>query len=200
MATALKLGPADHGRPMSLQEFLAGDYQEGSLYELIDGRLYVSPLPDPPENVVEQWLHFKLKLYSRDHPAVVNYVTNKARVFVPGRPRATALEPDVAVYRKFPLDRPLRELRWQELSPLLVAEVLSKDDPAKDLVRNVDLYLQVPSIKEYWLLDTREDPELPGMRVYRRRRTRWRILEVVPGATYTTPLLPGFKLTLDPRS
>ena len=30
MATVTKLGPSDHGRPMSYEEFMAGDY-EGSL-------------------------------------------------------------------------------------------------------------------------------------------------------------------------
>ena len=42
---------------------------------------------------------------------------------------------------------------------MLVAEVLSGEDPDKDLVRNVELYFQVPSIKEYWLFDSRS--ELP---------------------------------------
>ena len=39
MATVLKIGPADHGRPMTLDEFQAGDYEEGYKYELIDGEL-----------------------------------------------------------------------------------------------------------------------------------------------------------------
>src|SRR6516225_10958883 len=168
MATAVKLGPTDHGRPMTFDEFLSGDYEEGYHYEIIDGKLYVSPLPNVPENIVEQWLHGKLWLYSRQHPEIINFVTTKARVFVPVRPRVTAPEPDIAAYHDFPLERPTRTLRWQDLRPVLVAEVLSKDDPDKDPVRNVELYLQVPSIKEYWLLDTRKDPDRPLMTVYRR--------------------------------
>ena len=38
MATVPKMGPADHGRPLDLDEFMAGDYEEGYQYELIDGR------------------------------------------------------------------------------------------------------------------------------------------------------------------
>jgi Uma2 family endonuclease len=185
---------------MTLDEFLSGDYQEGFHYELIDGKLYVSPLPNLPEDFVEQWLHGKLWLYSQQHPEVINYVTPKSRVFIPGRPRVTAPEPDFAAFRDFPLARPIRTLRWQEVSPVLVAEVLSKDDPDKHLVRNVELYLQVPSIKEYWLLDTREDPERPIMTVYRRHGKNWRLIPVSYGDTYTTKLLPGFELTLNPRS
>lgn len=199
MATILKIGPADHGRPMALDEFLTSSAREGYHYELIDGKLYVSPLPNLPEDRVEGWLFLKVKLYARDHPEVINYVTNKARVFVPGRLRTTCPEPDLAAYSDFPLHLPFRELRWQDVSPILVAEILSHDDPDKDLVRNVDLYLQVPSIKEYWLIDDRDDPERPSQQVYRRHGKRWRTLEFGPGETYTTKLLPDFELILDPR-
>jgi Uma2 family endonuclease len=200
MATVLKFGPADHGRAMDLDEFLAGDYQDGYQYELIDGKVYVSPLPNLPEDFVEQWLCDKLKAYVRRHPQVINHVTTKARVYVPGRRRVTNPEPDICAYKDFPRHRALRLLRWQDVSPLLVVEVLSVEDPYKDLVRNVELYFQVPSIQEYWLLDTREAPERPTMTVYRRQGKKWKIIKVRPGEMYTTKLLPGFKLVLDPRN
>ncbi|HEY7311090.1 MAG TPA: Uma2 family endonuclease [Gemmataceae bacterium] len=201
MSTALKkLGPADHGRPMTLEEFLAARSLEGYQYELIDGKLYVSPVPNLPENRVEDWVYFKLKLYAHYYPDVLNFASNKARVFVPGRRRVTNPEPDVAAYRDFPLELPWASVRWQDVSPILVAEVLSLDDPDKDLVRNVELYLRVPSIKEYWLFDTRDDPEQLRLQVRRRYRGRWRLLEYGPGDTYTTKLLPDFSLVLDPRS
>jgi Uma2 family endonuclease len=201
MSIALKrLGPADHGRPMTLEEFMAGDYIEGYEYELIDGKLYVSPEANLPEFRVEDWIYFKLKLYAHYYPEVINFVANKARVFVPGRRGVTNPEPDSAAYRNFPLESPWASVRWQDVSPILVVEVLSLDDPDKDLVRNVELYLQVPSIKEYWLFDTREDPERLRLEVRRRYRGRWREMEFGPGDTYTTKLLPEFTLLLDPRS
>jgi Uma2 family endonuclease len=199
MATVLKIGPADHGRPMDLEEFLASDSEEGYHYELIDGELYVSPRANLPQGVVEKWTYTKLDRYAQEHPEIINFVMFSARVFVPGRRGVTNPEPDVAAYRNFPLDRDLRTLRWQDLSPVLVVEVLSVDDPDKDLVRNVDLYFQVPTIKEYWVIDTREDPNRPSMRVHRRHGRKWRIIHVAPGEIYTTKLLPGFQLTLDPR-
>lgn len=198
MTTALKLGPADHGRQMTLEEFLAADCTEGSHYEIIDGKLYVSPLPNQPENSVEDWIFFKLKLFTREHPDTVNCATNKARVFVAGRPDLTAPEPDVAVYKNYPLDRRFTDLQWQDVSPVLVVEILSHEDPDKDLVRNRDLYFQVPSIKEHWLLDTRQSALEPTMRVFRRYGKQWRIHNLVAGGTYTTRLLPGFELVLDP--
>lgn len=201
MATALKrLGPADHGLPMTLEEFMDGDYVQGYKYELIDGKLYVSPEANLPEFRVENWLYFKLGLYAQEHLNVINYVANKARVFVPSRRRVTNPEPDVAAYRDFPLELPWDSVRWQDVSPILVVEVMSPDAPHKDLVRNVELYLQVPSIKEYWLFDTRQDPQRLRLQVRRRYRGSWRLMEFGPGDCYTTKLLPDFTLTLDPRS
>ena len=204
MATATKapkLGPRDHGRPMTLDEFMAGDYQEGYEYELIDGRLYVSPLPNLPQGRIERWVYRKLDRYAEEHPEVTNFVYGKCRVFVPGRRATTCPEPDVTAYHDFPLEARLADVRWQDVSPILVVEVVSVDDPDKDLVRNVELYLQVPSVREYWLIDSRADPDRPTMRVYRRRGQKWlRPLELAYGDRYTTKLLPGFELVVDPRS
>src|SRR5262245_44150110 len=149
MATAVKIGPADHGRPMAFAEYMAGDYQEGYQYELIDGKLYVSPLPNLPQGRVEKWVYRKLDRYADEHPEILNYVHPKARVFVPDRPGVTTTEPDLAAYHDFPLEQPLEEVDWQDVSPVLVVEVLSLDDPEKDLGRNVELYLQVQTIREY---------------------------------------------------
>ena len=96
----------------------------------------------------------------------------------------------------------LDEFDWRTLSPLLVVEFLSEDSPDKDLVRNVELYGQVPSIQEYWIFDTRQGAGRPTLLAYRRRdRRRWRKpLTLGPGSTYATDLLPGFTLTIDPRT
>jgi Uma2 family endonuclease len=198
--TLIKLGPADHGRPVALNDFMAGDYVEGYQYELIDGKLYVSPQPNLPEDRVDTWIHLKVALYAQSNLRVVNYVTRRARVFVPDRPGVTNPEPDLAAYHNFPLDLPSEQVQWQDVSPVLVAEILSPEDPDKDLVRNAELYFQAPSIREYWLFDTRaEGADRPTLRVHRRWGGRWRILDVAFGEKYTTKLLPGFELVVDPR-
>jgi Uma2 family endonuclease len=200
MATVTRIGPADHGRPMTLEDFQAAPSEEGYQYELIDGKLYVSPVPDLPEGRIEQWAFGKLFLYAMQRPDVINYVHPKSRIFVPVRLRTTCPEPDVSAYHDFPLQVDYREVRWQDVSPLVVVEVISVDDPGKDLVRNVELYLQVPSIREFWLFDSRENANTPDMLVYRRRGQRWqRPIEVGFGETYTTRLFPDFSLLLDPH-
>ncbi len=200
MSTVVMLGPRDHGRPMTWEEFQGARWQEGYQYELIDGRLYVSPVPNLPQNWLEVWLYTQLLLYAQQHQEVINYVTPKGRVFVPRRHAETAPEPGVAAYRDFPRNVPVREMDWRNVSPVLVAEVVSEDDPDKDLVRNVAVYERVPSIREYWILDPRADPDRPDLRVYRRRGQRWqKPIDVPAGGTYTTKLLPGFALKVDPR-
>jgi Uma2 family endonuclease len=118
---------------------------------------------------------------------------------VPGRPATTAPEPDVAAYRDFPTGRPITKLRWQDVSPLVVIEILSQDTADKDLIRNINLYRQVPSIRESWIIDPRASADEPTLTVHRRRGQGWqRPIEVAAGETYTTRLLPGFVLVMDP--
>src|SRR5205823_1351267 len=94
-----------------------------------------------------------LILYSYAHPNVINFVAEKGRVFLPRRPRTTIPEPDLAAYRDFPRGTPLRQLRWRNLNPILVVEVLVEGEFEKDLGRNPVLYLSLPTIQEYWVLN-----------------------------------------------
>jgi Uma2 family endonuclease len=199
MTTALVLGPADHGRPISAEEFEAARATEGYRYELIDGKVYVSPVPNPPHDFLCEWLRERLDEYRRGHPEVINYISGKASVHVTRRRAPTWPEPDLAAYHNYPRHAP--PLRWDTVNPALVVEVISEDDPEKDLERNLELYLQVPSIREYWVVDPRPDPDFPTLTVYRRRGSRWQNpIHVAPGETYTTKLLPGFTLLLDPHA
>jgi Uma2 family endonuclease len=200
MATVVqKLRPSDHGRPITDDELRVSEFEGGYKYEVIDGRLYVSYEPDPPADIIEKWLYDEVRAYSKQRPDIINYMTDKARIFIPGRKRTTIPEPDFAAYNDFPLHLPRAQIRWQNTSPFLVGEVLSADDPDKDLIRNVALFLQVPSIKEYWVLDPLEDPDRPTLLVYRRRGNRWQsVIEIAYGKTYATKILPGFESLVDP--
>jgi Uma2 family endonuclease len=200
MKTRLYLTPRDQGRALSLEEFESADSQEGYHYELIDGRLEVAPLPNMPHEELRDWLTRLLNRYAEEHPEIINHVKAPARVFVPDRPEATCPEPDIAAYQNFPHDLPISRRRWQDFSPLLVVEVLSADNPNKDRVRNRRLYLQVPSIQEYWILAPLEDADRPSLTVLCRGTSRWRrAVTVEASGTYTTPLLPGFSLLLVPQ-
>ncbi|MFL5341563.1 MAG: Uma2 family endonuclease [Gemmataceae bacterium] len=201
MTTAtMKLGPADHGRLISYEEFESAPWEEGYRYELIDGRLYVSPTPEAPHEFLVQWKLRHLNSYVDDRPEIINFACTGARVHIPNQSRRTSVQPDIAAYRDFPRALLLRRrIIWRDLFPLLVAEIVSEDNPEKDLVRNIGLYLQVPSIREYWIIDPRDDYTRPTLTVYRRRGASWqRPIELASGETYTTKLLPGFSPLLDP--
>src|SRR5215471_2151011 len=119
MKTLLKIGPKDHGRRITDGELREADFISGYKYELINGRVYVTYEPDAPEDMNEKWLLFAIRDYSRRHPEVINYVTDKARVHVPGEPRSTIPEPDLAAYQGFPKRVPGRRISWRRVSPLL---------------------------------------------------------------------------------
>src|SRR5262249_12254727 len=144
-------------------------------------------------------IYFELKLYARVNAEVINHVTRGARVFIPGRRGVTNPQPDVAAYQDFPIHLDYREIRWQETSPLLAVEIVSREDATKDLGRHVDLYLAVPSIKEYWVFDNRDSEEPPFLTVHRRRGKRWAISTYRRGETYETKLLPEFPPRLAPQ-
>jgi Uma2 family endonuclease len=91
MTTQVYLTPKDQGRALTLEEFEHADGQEGYHYELIDGKLEVSPLPEMMHDDLQDWLRDKLKDYARHHPEIINLVKGPARVFVPGRQATTCI-------------------------------------------------------------------------------------------------------------
>jgi Uma2 family endonuclease len=199
MATMLRIGPHDHGRAMTYEDFLSGDYEAGYKYELIRGELYVSPQPNPPHDVMSEYLDEILTLYKVRHRKVIKRLSTHARVFVPGERKTTCPEPDFALYNDHRGD--LQQKRWEPFSPFIVIEIVSKDDPDKDYVRNVELYQRVPTILEYWVFDNLTDENGPTLRVYSRAAgdQPWSIADYGPEATYTTRLLLGFSLPVSPE-
>lgn len=175
------------------------EYEPGYKYEIIHGSLYVSPQPDLAGARLDSWMFVKLHYYTTQHPEIINYVNGKARVYVPGQQGLTVPEPDVTAYHDFPIEADIEDVAWQDVSPILTVEVLT-GDPDKDLVRNVDLYWQVPSIREYWVLDGRESQSRPSLKVYRRHGKRWVIRDYPFDSVYTTRMLPGFELRINPKT
>ncbi|HLW63885.1 MAG TPA: Uma2 family endonuclease [Gemmataceae bacterium] len=185
---------------MSYEEFASAPWQEGYQYELIHGTIVVAALPRTSHDLLDDWLSEVLRSYKRSHPEIINYVSTAPRIVIREVDLPTCPEPDIAAYRDLPLHLPWDELDWRDYSPILVVEIISEDNAWKDLDRNVDLYLQIPSIREYWIVDPRESADRPSMIVYRRRGKNWqKPIYVAYQETYTTKLLPGFALVMDPH-
>jgi len=85
MKTRLYLTRDDAGRELSIDEFLDAEFAEGHKYEIIEGRLDVSPEAGFPHGHLRTWLFLALHAYSSIHPEVINHVLPGGRVFVPGR-------------------------------------------------------------------------------------------------------------------
>ena len=202
MHTRLYLTPADHGRALTWNEYASSDAEEGYRYELIEGRVEVSPPPGSLHEDYVEWLKRLLDAYAVARPDILCSIRTRSCVVLPdaAEEEVSAPEPDLACYAEFAA-RFAPSVDWRDYSPVLVIEVISPDTSDKDLVRNRRLYLQVPSIQEYWILDPREGVEGLSLLVYRRRGRRWAACVTVgTGATYTTPMLPGFSLLLDPHA
>lgn len=188
LTTTLQFGPADHGRVVNDEELELAEYEPGFEYEVIYGRLFVAPAPNADHDAFEKFILFQIYDYRKLRPDVVGYVTDRSRVFVPTELATTAPEPDLALFKQRPAD-------WRNITPFVVGEVLRGDDFNKDLFRNVSLYWDVPSIREYWVFDIRDDAARAKLIVYRRAVGDWEVSECTK-AEYETPLLPGFKLQL----
>lgn len=200
MRTILQLTPQDHGRRLTREEWdSVGALQEPWRYEIIDGVVQVTPPPEMDHDGICDWLNLVFVKYRLEHPELINRISQHARVRVPNRPELTETEPDFSLYR---LPEDIEGLRWRDVEPFLVVEVISEDTEEKDTVRNVELYVQVPGIREYWIVDPHPNWLQPTLRVYRRRGKGWqKPIDVAFGEVYETPrLLPGFRLTVDPRS
>jgi Uma2 family endonuclease len=195
-----QLTPLDHGRPMSLADFNAAPGQAGYDFELIDGRVCVSPVPDFPHEAVVMWLYDWLRAYSRLQPETFQFIGTNSRLFAE-RDEACCPEPDLATFRNPHPHTPRTQLSWEDLIPLLAVEVLSAGNETKDTVRNLDVYLDVPTLQEYWMVDPLDAPTAPVLRVRQRlTRRRWRREVVVPfGGTYTSPNFPDLNLLWQPQ-
>ncbi|QEL16564.1 Uma2 family endonuclease [Limnoglobus roseus] len=105
----------------------------------------------------------------------------------------------MAAYANFPTEEEQPDVNWEEVSPILVVEVLVDGSIEKDLGRNPPLYLAVPTIREYWVIDGTVNPSEPSLIQYVRRGKKWAITTHPFGATFTPKALPGFSLVIDPR-
>src|SRR5262245_41646543 len=152
-ATILELTPRDHGRRVTPEEWAtARPHNKLWKYEVIDGVIQVTPPPEIDHDGVADWLHLVFAKYRLENPGVINRISQHCAVRVPNRPGLTEPQPDFGLYR-MPADT--RGLRWSDVEPFLVVEIISDRTEEKDTVRNVALYVQVTGIREYWIIDPR---------------------------------------------
>ena len=141
---------------------------DGNRYEVLDGALFVTPLPTAVHQFVATNLTVRLHAYCVEHglgiavgPGAVVFGKNE-------------LQPDVVVFPRGPRHR---KEKWASLPrPLLAVEVLSDSTSRRDLGLKQEAYIRRRRIPEYWAVDDEE-----------RRVHVWKV--GTPGETIVTRVL-----------
>ena len=124
---------------------------DGNRYEVLDGQLFVTPLPAVPHQVIATRILVLLVPYVERHS--LGIVVGPGSVIVGD----DELQPDVAV---FPVTLSRGEQEWDALPrPLLVVEVLSRTTRRRDLELKRRAY-QAWGIPTYWVIDRFESQAL----------------------------------------
>jgi len=187
--TTRRIGPADHGRPISLDDFVDAEFEGGWLYELARGEIVVTEVPGIHHGRIVGRLAETFVIYNRANPGVINYRAGggECRLRLPGM--QSDRHPDQAIYL---LPPPPGQSPWTHWCPDLVVEVVSEGGEHRDYLEKREEYLRV-GVTEYWLLD-------PGERrllVLKRAGDVWEETIVPAGTSYQCHLLPGLEVRPD---
>lgn len=187
--TTRRIGPADHGRPMGLEEFDHAEGQEGYLYELSRGVITVVDVPPPRHLVVVTAIRRQFAAYDLAHPGRIFTIAsgNECKILIPGL--VSERHPDLALYKTPP---PKTDV-WSQWIPEIVVEVVSRSSRQRDYEEKPEEYLRF-GIREYWIIDA----DKQTMRVLRRWRGNWTERLIRPPQLYRTRLLPGFAFATAP--
>jgi Uma2 family endonuclease len=187
--TLVKIGPADHGRKMSLSEFEHARVQEGYLYELSRGTITVSDVPNRRHMLLVAATRDQLQDYKSLNRGRIHIIAsgNECKLLIPAF--ESERHPDLSVFLTEPPPIENASL-WRHWFPEIVIEVVSPSSRKRDYEEKPAEYLR-RGAREYWIID----PRTRAMVVMRRMRNRWTETLVRPPAIYQTRLLPGLEFS-----
>jgi Uma2 family endonuclease len=118
---------------------------DGNRYEIIDGRLHVTPAPGWPHQTIGGRLHGQLWPYLRQFGLSDTVLFSPADI---SWDRHTLVQPDLFVVRPDEVTG-----KWRSIQHLLLAvEVISPSSRRRDMVVKRALY-QKNGVAEYWVVD-----------------------------------------------
>jgi Uma2 family endonuclease len=190
LKAAIKVGPADHGRPMSLADFDHAEVQEGYVYELGRGVIVVSDVPKKRHLYQVESTRDQLVAYKLTHPGRIQIVAggSDCKILVAGY--ESERHPDLAVYKTPPPED--GEDFWSTWIPELVIEIVSLGSELRDYQEKREECLAF-GVHEYWIIDA----EKQEMLVLQRVGGRWRERIVRPPEVYQTRILPGLQFSCE---
>jgi len=161
---------------------------DGNRYELINGELFVSAAPLMSHQRASKRLFRKLDEYVESHDlGEVYYAPLDVDLTLPGATGDTRVQPDILFVAKARVN--IIQERVQG-APDLVVEILSESTARVDLFDKRDAY-RAAAVKEYWVVN----PGDQTVTVYRFATGEPRLV-LSPKDTLTTPVLPGFQLSV----
>lgn len=189
--TTVRIGPADHGQRMTLDEFEPAEVMEGFHYELGRGEIIVSEVPDPKHMLILNAIRDQFVLYRITNPGRIFAIAGGGECKILLEAQQSERHPDLAVYMTpAPVEG---NAVWGLWIPEVVVEIVSPGSEDRDYREKREEYLAF-GVKEYWIVD-------PGKRLIlllRRERGRWTEQRFGPSDACETPLLPGFRFACGP--
>lgn len=169
---------------------LVGMPDDGLRHEIIDGVHFVTPSPARRHQDLSIRLIVAIGVYLNDHPGAGRlYHAPFDTVFT----RWDVVEPDLLFIAADQLNV-LTPANVQG-APALVVEILSPGTKARDLDVKKPLYDR-GGVREYWIVD----PDANMITIHRRAGDGgFPVVQSLPNdaSELTTPLLPGFSLSLE---
>jgi len=181
----LQLSPDSNGTLLSPWEFDAADFEPGWRYELVNGVLIVNPPPLLGERDPNEELGRWLRNYQESHPSGSSLdltVSEQTVKIGPHRRRV-----DRAIWAG------LSRLPEKDETPTVCVEFVSegKRNRRRDYDIKRDEYRSA-GVREYWIIDRFKHT----MTAYHFTRQKMSEKTLTRKQTYTTKLLPGFRLSL----
>jgi Uma2 family endonuclease len=191
LKAAIKIGPADHGRSMSLADFDHAEVQEGYLYELGRGVIVVSDVPKRRHLGQVLEIRKQLSAYQLANPNRIYAICSGSECKLLIGRYESERHPDLAIYKTLPPEE--GDDFWSIWIPELVIEVVSPGSELRDYQEKLEEYLAF-GVQEYWIIDA----DKQEMLVLQRVGGHWRERIVRPPEIYKTRLLPGLQFACEP--
>lgn len=185
---AVRVGPTDDGREMSLDDFSEAVVQEGYLYELANGVIEVSQVPHPQHARQIAEIRKQLTLWEDAHPGQVELIAGAMDSKLLIGSSESERHPDLSIYLS---PQPDVADVWSLWIPEIVIEVVSESSAKRDYEEKPQEYLEL-GVKENWIIDKKKNQMLALIRW----RGQWKKNVVKSSQKFSTELLPGFKLDL----
>lgn len=169
--------------PVTVEAFLAFEGESEVAYELVGGEILAMVAPVDAHGTIVGNLALEIGEKLRDRPP--------CRAVVGGGLAIDAhnwFVADLVVTCAPP------EGRREVVEPILIIEVLSEETRDRDLGRKLQRYIELPSVREIWLVDSGRR----WVRLWRRAGDAWIVtLPLAGSARFTSEALGGAEVTLD---